>query len=714
MKNNQGVLKKIENLLQPESTILVDIQKKIDDNNNIINRKAENINKKQEKIQKIEEEIINLNEENSVLTEAFETLKDKDLKLITNVLKLSVDVKKDWDKLVNQFPLQIEIRKNDINDLNKIIEEDQAKLEDAKNSIKDLEASLETAYSKQDALRQLIKEAISDGCMRTRAYVIEVLKGVKFTDADAYETAKLIMFPEDELVPYFKNFKFEEIKNDEEIYVDLDNIVESLKNVQIEEPASEKKKEEESKPNDFLSEFEEDLSNLDSEKNIIVEDNADASIKDTMKEEPVTVEQSEPVLEETNTFQDRLEDETPISFEELRDLFNNKTTDIPEDNMVTDTTNEKLEDEETAISLEELQKQINCEFKKNLDNNTLENTKEEKSNEIPVQNITEEVKEEPKEITFDTEKLGLLEKRECDIKLIKPFDTTTLEPDKLKEILKARKIDVANVGLVIYKNGLQNYLDNLDALSEYGYKPSSMEIQKNGNILCYISNADLYKNLKTLKDYKIDLKMPSGHLAFNVLAVEPKELIDRIDMLIENKQSDLITYDVNALSLDVNAILKRIAFCIEYNIPYTEEKNNVLVYNSYVFNQKVLESLVEKEVNLGADYKRVTDGVSGVIDGSLLEVLKENLNSDKEIKLTDADKFDEFTRLEQKLESICVCKGNAYIIKGMSFSKENTKRNLITLINNVSEKNDKDLLIASLFYNSYKTLDDLKVALESM
>ena len=285
MKNNQGVLKKIENLLQPESTILVDIQKKIDDNNNIINRKAENINKKQEKIQKIEEEIINLNEENSVLTEAFETLKDKDLKLITNVLKLSVDVKKDWDKLVNQFPLQIEIRKNDINDLNKIIEEDQAKLEDAKNSIKDLEASLETAYSKQDALRQLIKEAISDGCMRTRAYVIEVLKGVKFTDADAYETAKLIMFPEDELVPYFKNFKFEEIKNDEEIYVDLDNIVESLKNVQIEEPEAEKKKEEDSKPNDFLSEFEEDLSNLDSEKNNVVEDTADASIKDTMKEE---------------------------------------------------------------------------------------------------------------------------------------------------------------------------------------------------------------------------------------------------------------------------------------------------------------------------------------------------------------------------------------------------------------------------------------------
>ena len=707
MKNNQGVLKKIENLLQPESTILVDIQKKIDDNNNIINKKEENINKKQEKIQKIEEEIANLNEENSVLTEVFETLKDKDLKLITNVLKLSVDVKKDWDKLVNQFPLQIEIRKNDISDLNKIIEDDQAKLEDAKNSIKDLEVSLETAYSKQDALRQLIKEAISDGCMRTRAYVIEVLKGVKFTDDDAYETAKLIMFPEDELAPYFKDFKFEEPKKDEETYVDLDNIVESLKNVQIEEPVSEVKKEEESKPNDFLSEFEEDLSNLTNQEN----DNHDDAPEDVKAEEPVPAEQTESVLTENNDFQDRLEDETPISFEELRDLFNSETTDVPAADSATE--DKDLEDE-TAISLEELQKQINGVFQNSLDNNALEDTKEEKTEEIPAETVTEEVKAEPTEVAFNKETLKMLDKKECDIELIKPFDTTALEPDKLKEILKERKIDDANVGLVVYKNGLQNYLDNLDTLSEYGYKPSSMEIQKSGNILSYISNADLYKNLKTLKDYKIDLKMPSGHLAFNVLAVEPKELIDRIDMLIENKQSDLITYDVNALSLDVNAILKRIAFCIEYNIPYTEEKNNVLVYNSYVFNQKVLESLVEKEVNLGADYKRVTDGVSGVIDGSLLEVLKENLNSDKEIKLTDADKFDEFTRLEQKLESICVCKGNAYIIKGMSFSKENTKRNLITLINNVPEKNDKDILIASLFYNSYKTLDDLKVALESM
>ena len=117
---------------------------------------------------------------------------------------------------------------------------------------------------------------------------------------------------------------------------------------------------------------------------------------------------------------------------------------------------------------------------------------------------------------------------------------------------------------------------------------------------------------------------------------------------------------------------------------------------------------------MGDDYKRITDELNGLVNNDILMLLKNNLSNDKEIKLTDAEKFDEFTRLEQKLESICVCKGNVYIIKGKSFSKENTKRNLITLINNIKEKNDKDLLIASLFYNSYKTLDDLKVVLESL
>ena len=57
MKNNQSILKKIENLLKPESTILVDLHKKIDDNTNTALKKEKSISTKNQKITNIKSEI---------------------------------------------------------------------------------------------------------------------------------------------------------------------------------------------------------------------------------------------------------------------------------------------------------------------------------------------------------------------------------------------------------------------------------------------------------------------------------------------------------------------------------------------------------------------------------------------------------------------------------------------------------------------------------
>ena len=111
---------------------------------------------------------------------------------------------------------------------------------------------------------------------------------------------------------------------------------------------------------------------------------------------------------------------------------------------------------------------------------------------------------------------------------------------------------------------------------------------------------------------------------------------------------------------------------------------------------------------------KLTSDLSKVVDSKLIDILDTNLNDIFNIKLSDAGKFDEYTRLEQKLESICVCKGNTYIIDGLSFSYQNTKRNLITLINNTTDEADKDILRASLFYNSTKSIEDAKNVLESL
>ena len=754
MKNNQSILKKIENLLKPESTILVDLHKKIDDNTSTVAKKEKSISDKKQKIANIETEINGLNEENAVLLEAFNALKDKDLKLITNVLKLNLDVNKDLNKLINQLPLQIEIRNNDISDLQQAISEDEKKLDIAHSNITDLESKLNTALENQKNLNALIKDASGGSCTETRNEVIELLKNLEFNNDEAYAAAKLILFPEDELMPFFKNFEFEITQqlDDNETYVDLDNIVDALKEVDLDDDKTlESKKEVSIEPtDDFLSSFDNNIFDFDFLNNPAstktLEDNKEPSSLENKKENENTSNadnektgelSSEVKLEDeslkeeskdneesaSDDYQKLLEDETPISFEELKNLFEENTEDKNTSTKEVNAKNAEDSANNDIISLDELQDKMNDIFKDlneeesssnkedSTESNSLENTEVEDIHEATGKEL-KDTEEEP--VNFDEQVLIDLEKSAEDIALIKPFDTSKLDSKEIKSELIKKDIKPKTIPLVVYKNGLQNYLANIDTLKEFGYKPNEMEIEKNGVVLSLISNEDLNKNLKTLKDYKIDLKSTHGHLAFNVLGVEPKELIRRIDLIIENNQSDLITYDIAALALDVETILKRIAFCKEYNIPYTEEKNNILTFNSYVFNQDVLEELVEKEVNFDKDDEVLTDNLKEVVASNVIDILDNKLDDIFNIKLQDAKKFDEYTRLEQKLESICVCKGNAYIIDGLYFSHQNTKRNLITLINNKNDISDQDILIASLLYNSTKTIDDVKNIIESI
>ena len=754
MKNNQSILKKIENLLKPESTILVDLHKKIDDNTSTVAKKEKSISDKKQKIANIETEINGLNEENAVLLEAFNALKDKDLKLITNVLKLNLDVNKDLNKLINQLPLQIEIRNNDISDLQQAISEDEKKLDIAHSNITDLESKLNTALENQKNLNALIKDASGGSCTETRNEVIELLKNLEFNNDEAYAAAKLILFPEDELMPFFKNFEFEITQqlDDNETYVDLDNIVDALKEVDLDDDKTlESKKEVSIEPtDDFLSSFDNNIfdfdflnnpastktlensaepSSLENEKENENTSNADnekpSELSSEVKLEDESLKEESKDNEESasDDYQKLLEDETPISFEELKNLFEENTEDKNTSTKEVNAKNAEDSANNDIISLDELQDKMNDIFKDlneeesssnkedSTESNSLENTEVEDIHEATGKEL-KDTEEEP--VNFDEQVLIDLEKSAEDIALIKPFDTSKLDSKEIKSELIKKDIKPKTIPLVVYKNGLQNYLANIDTLKEFGYKPNEMEIEKNGVVLSLISNEDLNKNLKTLKDYKIDLKSTHGHLAFNVLGVEPKELIRRIDLIIENNQSDLITYDIAALALDVETILKRIAFCKEYNIPYTEEKNNILTFNSYVFNQDVLEELVEKEVNFDKNDEVLTDDLKEVVASNVIDILDNKLDDIFNIKLQDAKKFDEYTRLEQKLESICVCKGNAYIIDGLYFSHQNTKRNLITLINNKNDISDQDILIASLLYNSTKTIDDVKNIIESI
>ena len=607
----------------------------------------------------------------------------------------------DLDKLTNQLPLQITIRENDITDLETAIKKEEETLNNAKTAITELETSIEEALKNQSELIDLL-EASSHGEVEiTRDEVINILKKVKFNDKDAYKTAKLILFPEDELIPFFKDYKFvkptikveepvkeeplkEEVSKennedifskDDDTFVDLDKIV-SLLN---EEPTSDNEKEkDEETPEDNLLEK--------ASEPVTLEDNS--VVEESSKEESEEPRENDDII----SFESRLEDETPISFEELKSLFEEDKQDTP--NVVEE---KKEEPAIEPISLDELDAVTNSSV------TSEEPVLDVKEEEQPKEEVV--TKEEPTtDVNFSKDKLIALGKNASDIDLVNPFDTSNLDPEEILKTLKEEEINPSDISIITYQNGLENYLKNLKSLKNKGYNPTTMELQKFGTTLSLVDNETLEENLKILEEYKISLKNPNGKIVFKVLCQEPKTLRDNIDLIIEARETNLLTFNVKALSQNVPLILERINFCKEYNIPYTEEKNNIFSYNSYIFSQSILEELVEKEVELPKLSKKLTSELESEISKEAYETLK---NKTTDEVLSDAKKFDEYSRVLNKLESITVSKEKAYIINNLAFSVENTKRNLITLVNHLDDIDQKTIL-AGLFYNSHKTIEDFK------
>lgn len=669
MNNNQNVLEKLKNLIEPESSILSELHNKKNKNEEIVAKAKASITSKNERITSIKNDIDTLATEKKLLTDAFASLKDTDLSLITSVLKLKINIKDDLDKLTNQLPLQITIRENDIADLENGITKENENLSNANAAISKLCQELEDALKNQAELRSLLAAATSSQVEKTRDEVISILKKVNFDDKEAYKTAKLILFPEDELVPFFKDYEFASQKTNEETS-DLDTS--SIDVVNFDESAS---------SDDFVDlDSIVSLLNKETEDNTVspglekTEDEVNNDQESKKEEETSTSKEEEKASEEENrdliSFEERLENETPISFEELRSLFENDKEDVPAKDVDTSST---LEDQEPAT------------------------TKKPKILEEQVAPIEDSV-------NFREETLLALGKAKTDIDLIKPFDTSAFDCQKILNTLKNEDIDSNDISLVIYQNGLDNYLANLKTLTDNGYKPSPMELQKFGVSLSLIDNAKLQENLHILNNYKVSLKNSNGKIVFKVLCQEPEILRRNLDLIIEARETNLLNYNVNALSQNIPLILERINFCKEYNIPYTEEKNNILTYNSYIFSQKVLEELVEKEIDLTKLNKSLTSELEGNISKEALEILEQNTLENP--KLESAKKFDDYSKIVNKIEALSVSKENAYIIDNLAFSTENTKRNLITLINHLDKINPKDIILAGLFYNSHKTMED--------
>lgn len=209
MEDIENILRKIKDLMNSKPKTLDFL---IDEKNKkikSISALKESVSNNNLKKYTIEKEIETLNREKTILLGLLNIAKNEDIEFIVKTLNLSLDVDHDLYALHNYFPLQIKIRQDIINELAKLIKDDLDKLDNINKEINELDIKYKSISTNQFKLVKLIKRVLNKDTSITRDEVLSILKSVAFDEEESYVAAKLILFPERELIPYFEGFNIE-------------------------------------------------------------------------------------------------------------------------------------------------------------------------------------------------------------------------------------------------------------------------------------------------------------------------------------------------------------------------------------------------------------------------------------------------------------------------------------------------------------------------
>lgn len=658
-KNNASfrVLEKIENLMGEDSNILVLLD---DQKLNSVDKKDKNIekiNKKNNKINEIKELINKLHSEASKIENIFNNYKTSDFKNLIDIFGINIHFDEDYEILNEKLPVFLKDKNEEIENLSKEINSLEDEVITLTSKISDFENQMSEALVAQKSLIELIKESVNQTLNKTREEVISILRMVSFDEKEAMEAAKLILFPEDELIPYFKKNK---------VFEELENKINNLTiDISEEKPILEDKKEElnvesqEIKEKQENLETKEEITNMDDifKTDSVSFDNDDEIYKTFLNDEDnAPIELSELNLKDVTIDTDSFEKEpnTPISINELTDGLINK-----EDNL------------DESINLDLVSKEV----------------------------VEEQV---------DIDKfLNLIEKNKEDASLIDGLFKGITET-KLEEFIKKIKsldISIKSVPLLTYKHDLDNYLKNIKTLKDNGYQFSDMDIEKFSSSLYLTSNDQIIANLVVLKKYNINILKSNGKLCFKLLSLETNKLLDNLNLFVEMGDIEIVRNNVEILVKDVKDICERILFCKNNSIPYIEEKGHKFIFRAFIYEKKLLEELLESKIELNniKNNKDVNDYLRSVSNSNLVNILD---NSNDYNPALDNEKLEkEYNKVIIRLEDKVKLEDEYYTLDNIIFSKNNTIKNIINILNNANNVEIKDILIVALLYNSHKDID---------
>ena len=227
--SSQTILDKIENLMGEDSFVLALLKDQKLSAIDLKDKNEEKIKSKNLKIDELKKLVNDLQNEANKINDIFKMYKTADFKTLIDVLGLNIHFDEDAKVVEEKLPEIVQEKEKKIEELSKDVSTLETDVNSLVSRVTDIDKEYKDAKSFQSELIKLVKDSVDGKLNKTRDEVIKVLKDASFEEDEAIEAAKLILFPEDELIPFFaENKVLEEVqKSIDNITIDLDSDEES-------------------------------------------------------------------------------------------------------------------------------------------------------------------------------------------------------------------------------------------------------------------------------------------------------------------------------------------------------------------------------------------------------------------------------------------------------------------------------------------------------
>lgn len=650
---------------------------------------------------------------------------------------IEFEISKMLSTIEEKAPDYIASLNDQINEYGKKIEDNEHKIEELTNNLENLHRNQATSEEDRLKLTSLLDQSLSSSEIEREVLTVNFVKKILslfdlFDENEIKELTKIIMFPDDGLFEYAKNYDKRlangEISLDNQSSVTEENNIEEIKPIEDISPSEET--EEENNESSTAEIYKEEITSSE-----ITPDVEEPSVEDN-QEEIINITNDDSTSEiDLSSLNNSSENEEPKELEEETEettIDSEPTTIIP----IIEPDPEPVEE-----SIEEFLEKIGLSIQKFTDYNEtpvseimaylnqIDRTLIERNYEILRSlNVDEEtIYKYFQNILYlaDSDlnnKITILRAKGINDKIITQnlnelkscFRLSYEEFQKRINAIETMDGSLTEENAYLLSYDVALYEENLSLLNDAGYDMSEEEKRN----FCYVLSTSINTKeiIEILKNYLISITRKNGKYALGVLWQKPYNLLTGIDDLIEYNLENIIATNPEVLATNIDNIIRRVKYCEENGIPVSEEGATVS-YFDYILNQeRFTKKFGQVELPTLANRHEINQILAEIISAKenreelhkLSEILKDYYASTKmysKIEL-NAEQEQELSSLLQKMTNNLKAEligKNTYKLNNLYISKNKLERHLAIFLSHKEELNNQDnyeneiLLMAALY-----------------